>query len=74
MKLNPTAIKFAIGLMLRINAGVALFVTLIWLFNSKATQLMLLIFLILNAIGLINSCAILWKTRVSSVDKGSDSH
>ena len=34
--------------MLRINAGVALFVILIWLFNSKATQLMLLVFLIDN--------------------------
>jgi len=66
MKLNPTAIKFAIGLMLRINAGVALFVALIWLFNSKATRLMLLVFLIMNAIGVINSCAILWKTRDNS--------
>ena len=66
MKLNPNAVKFVLGLMLRINAGVLLFVALIWFFNSKATHLMVLVALILNAIGLINSCAILWGTRNSS--------
>jgi hypothetical protein len=63
MKLNSDAIKFSVGLMLRLNAGVVLFVVLIWLFNSRATHLMLLIFLIFNAIGLINCAALLWKTR-----------
>jgi hypothetical protein len=66
MKLNKKALEVALSLILRVNVVAAGFSALIWIFKGRIFYLMLATFLIFNAVGLIFSVALLWKTRCNA--------
>jgi hypothetical protein len=63
MRFKRQAFAFAWGLIWRLNGAGLLFVILGWAFGSRGYHLIAPLFLILNAIGLIVSANIIWRSR-----------